>query len=262
MTSFRLDAFASRFGWPDWVAARAPLAIGHRGAAALATENTLAAFAAGADHGADMWELDTQLTADGTVVVSHDDGLARVFGVDRRIRELTAADLAALAGVAVPTFAEVAALARARGTGLYVELKAEDTGLAAWRELAAHGQRFAAFGSFRPPLVRELRDAGCPYPLSVLVPVGADPFAMAEAAGADAVHLCWERASDRPQDLVTADLLAEADRRGLGVVLWHEERPEVIADVMALPVVGVCSDDPALLIAHGRHARNTARSEP
>ena len=64
-------AFAGRFGWPV-EGARFPLAIGHRGASDLATENTLEAFAVASDLGAEMWELDTQLTRDGICVVSHD----------------------------------------------------------------------------------------------------------------------------------------------------------------------------------------------
>jgi hypothetical protein len=55
-----VDDFMSRFGWPAGL--RPPLAIGHRGASAHATENTLAAFGLASDLGAEMWELDTQRT--------------------------------------------------------------------------------------------------------------------------------------------------------------------------------------------------------
>ncbi len=239
-------AIVSRFGWPK--AAQLPLAIGHRGASGHRTENTLAAFVFAADLGAEMWELDTQLTRDGVCVVSHDDHLQRVFGVDARISALTAAELAALPGIAVPRFAEVAALARARGTGLYVELKAPGSGPLVATELLRHEQRFAVLGSFDAAQVRELRDAGCPFPLSILVRVGADPHAAAEAAGADIMHLCWESAGPRPQDLVTPALLDTAFAAGREVVLWHEEREAIIADLVRLPVLGICSDLPELLV--------------
>lgn len=241
------DHFVTRFRWPE--ALRFPLAIGHRGASAHATENTLEAFSIASDLGAEMWELDTQLTKDGVCVVSHDDHLFRVFGVDARISELTAADFADLQGVDVPTFAEVASLARHRGAGLYVELKAAATGILAWRELAANGQTFTALGSFNLAFVRELREAGCTYPLSVLVPLGADPHDAADAAGADIIHLCWERGGDRPQDLVTSEVLARAKRAGREIVLWHEERPTIIKDLVSLPVLGICSDRPELVRA-------------
>jgi glycerophosphoryl diester phosphodiesterase len=56
--------------------AAAPVAAfdlqGHRGARGLAPENTLAAFEAALALGVDTLELDTVLTRDGSVVISHD----------------------------------------------------------------------------------------------------------------------------------------------------------------------------------------------
>jgi glycerophosphoryl diester phosphodiesterase len=238
--------FAVRFGWPA-SGMKFPLAIGHRGASGHATENTLAAFAKASDLGAAMWELDTQLTKDGVCVVSHEDDLRRVFGLDLRISELTAAELATLPGAHVPTFAAVAALARQHHAGLYVELKAAGTGAIVCRELQRHGQRFAALGSFDVSQIRELRDAGCIWPLAVLIRAGADPHALASHAGADIIHLCWENAAPRPQDLVTGALLDQARRDRRQIVLWHEERADIIADIIRLPVLGICSDRPEML---------------
>jgi len=239
------DRFAARFGWPAGLTY--PLAIGHRGASAHSKENTLEAFALASDLGAQMWELDIQLTRDGVAVVSHDDHLQRVFGLDVRISALTAAELAMLPGADVPTFGDVAALARERGAGLYVELKAAGSAVPAWQLLQAESQPFAVLGSFNIGFVRALRDAGCPYPLSVLVPLGADPHQAADACRADIIHLCWERGGERPQELVTEALLARAKRDGRAIVLWHEERTDIIAELVRMPVLGICSDAPELL---------------
>jgi glycerophosphoryl diester phosphodiesterase len=54
-----------------------PLCIAHRGASSLAPENTLASARKALEIGADMWELDVSVTADGELVVLHDDSLAR-----------------------------------------------------------------------------------------------------------------------------------------------------------------------------------------
>ncbi len=57
------------------------LNIAHRGARSLAPENTLAAARKALQAGADMWELDVQMTADGELVVIHDTTLNRTSNV-------------------------------------------------------------------------------------------------------------------------------------------------------------------------------------
>ncbi|MBU0493685.1 MAG: glycerophosphodiester phosphodiesterase [Chloroflexi bacterium] len=59
----------------------APLVIAHRGARSLAPENTLAAARQALAVGADMWELDVSVTADGQLVIMHDDTLDRTSDV-------------------------------------------------------------------------------------------------------------------------------------------------------------------------------------
>ena len=54
-----------------------PLLIAHRGASALAPENTMAAFRLAVEAGADLVELDVRLSADGHPVVIHDAYLSR-----------------------------------------------------------------------------------------------------------------------------------------------------------------------------------------
>ena len=58
-----------------------PLNIAHRGARSLAPENTLAAARKGLEVGADMWELDIQMTADAELIVIHDSTLKRTSNV-------------------------------------------------------------------------------------------------------------------------------------------------------------------------------------
>jgi len=53
------------------------LVIAHRGARSLAPENTLAAAEKGLEAGADLWETDVAVTADGVLILFHDDSLER-----------------------------------------------------------------------------------------------------------------------------------------------------------------------------------------
>jgi len=55
--------------------------IAHRGARSLAPENTLRAAAKALENHADGWELDVAMSADGELVVLHDDTLERTSNV-------------------------------------------------------------------------------------------------------------------------------------------------------------------------------------
>ncbi len=57
---------------------------GHRGNRSLAPENTLIAAQKGLAAGADFWEMDVQRSADGRLIVFHDDDLGRTTDVTDR----------------------------------------------------------------------------------------------------------------------------------------------------------------------------------
>jgi glycerophosphoryl diester phosphodiesterase len=114
-----------------------PLVIAHRGASAVATEHTLAAYRRAVADGADVLELDVHLARDGAIIVSHDATLHRTLGVPRAIAdhglaELRAAVAAQHAGAdpaeLLPTFDDV--VAAFPQTRLNIELKQEATVLA------------------------------------------------------------------------------------------------------------------------------------
>ena len=70
-----------------------PLIICHRGAKNYAPENTLAAFKVALELGADGFELDTQLTSDGHVVVFHDKTVDRTTNGHGKLSKLPLAEL-------------------------------------------------------------------------------------------------------------------------------------------------------------------------
>jgi len=79
------------------VLAGAPLLVAHRGGGGLAPENTMAAFVpARDDWAADMIELDVRLTADGHVVVIHDERVDRTTDGSGPVAAMTLAELQSL----------------------------------------------------------------------------------------------------------------------------------------------------------------------
>jgi glycerophosphoryl diester phosphodiesterase len=89
----------------------------HRGVAAGAAENTIAAFANAIDIGADMIEFDVRSTREGELIAFHD---AQVRGVP--VGTLSRPEIAEAAGVRPPLLAEVLGICAGR-IRLDVELK-------------------------------------------------------------------------------------------------------------------------------------------
>lgn len=100
------------------------LAIAHRGDPIAQRENTLAAFAAAVEAGADMIELDVRCTLDGEAVVVHDPTLERLWGVAKRVVDLRIDDVRALG---IPDLAEAL---RAIPESVHVMVDYEEPGVA------------------------------------------------------------------------------------------------------------------------------------
>ncbi len=114
-----------------------PKIIGHRGAAGLAPENTLASVAKAAEVGCRWVEVDCKLSADGILVLGHDDTFQRTANVERSCWEtplyvLKAFDVGSwfgpeYAGEHIPTLPELVSLLAALNLGVNLEIK-PDTG--------------------------------------------------------------------------------------------------------------------------------------
>jgi glycerophosphoryl diester phosphodiesterase len=112
-----------------------PLIIGHRGASAVAPENTLTAFRLALEAKADGVEFDVRLTKDGVPVVIHDDDLRRTGGVKKRVADLSLAELKEIdvgswkhprfVDEKVPTLSELFELFEGSASVLYLELKSD-----------------------------------------------------------------------------------------------------------------------------------------
>jgi glycerophosphoryl diester phosphodiesterase len=106
--------------------------IAHRGEHRAHPENTLPAFQAAIDAGADFFELDVRTTSDGRLVLMHDRTVDRTTNGAGAVREMTFDQIRALdagakfsprfAGTKVPSFEEALAMAHGK-IGVYVDSK-------------------------------------------------------------------------------------------------------------------------------------------
>lgn len=222
---------------------RSILNIAHRGASGRLPENTVAAFLGAIDEGAAMCELDVQITRDGAVVVIHDDTVDRTTNGHGKVAEMTLAEIKRLdagSGERIPTLDEVLAATAGR-CALNIELKeagCETEVLAAMRKWnALGGSMVSSFDWSALEMLRKLDPA-----VRIGVLAEKDSPAMLERA----VRLNAVAVNPR-YDLVTPDLCAVAHARGLMVLAWTVDVPEMMRMLVGYGVDGIMTNYPGRL---------------
>jgi glycerophosphoryl diester phosphodiesterase len=231
------------------------LNIAHRGASALAPENTIAAFERAVELGADAIEFDIHLSRDGELVVIHDDTLDRTTDGSGPVRERRLGELMRLdagrwfgegfAGQRIPSLDEV--LDRFAGkVALALEIKAgstffpgiEEKVISALRERAAIDQ--AAVASFDHYALRRLKEIEPTIRTAALL-VGRPVSLSALAGPAKADGLALEAS------FVTKTEVEACRAAGLQLAVWVVNDPAQMRHFIRLGVDGIITDRPDLL---------------
>jgi glycerophosphoryl diester phosphodiesterase len=243
-----------------------PIAYAHRGGAAEAPENSLAAFARAVSLGYRYLETDARLSADGVLVCMHDDNIGRVSDRAGAVAELTYAELAAarlrapdgsISDQRIPRLEDVfAAWPTAR---VNVDAK-EDRATAPLADLVARigAVDRVCLGAFSDDRLSELRSrlgAGlCTSlgPLSVKrlrarsvgLRAAAVEGAIAQVPVRTTVHL-----GPLPIRVPIVDrrFLRAAERDGVAVHVWTVDRPAEMNRLLDLGVTGLMTDVPTTL---------------
>jgi len=237
--------------------------IAHAGGLGRAPANTLEALAQAVEDGADVLEVDTQMTADGVLVLMHDDTVDRTTNGSGRVDALTLEQITRLdavfgyegedpdrfmrQGVRVPTLAE--ALAAHPDMRWIAEIK-PDTHEAAKamcdtiRE-AGMGERVMV-GSFHDNAMGHFREI-CPEVATGMASNEALSFYIAARLGLANWHPTRAHALQIPPrasglDVAHPRLIEAAHARGLAVQVWTINEPEDMAALMALGVDGIITD--------------------
>lgn len=223
---------------------RGPLVLGHRGASVEHPENTLQAFAAAGDAGADGIELDVRRSADEVLVLHHDAHLAD----GRLIRDVHSSDLP----TSIPTLGE-ALLGTA---GLFVNIEIKNSPSEAGHD-PDHGLSVAIAGLIAG-MEATARTIVSSFELESLVPIRSlDPtiaLAWLTWGEADPATLIGRAAHHNLQAInphdrqVDRSFIERAHGEGLGVYVWTVDSIDRARELADYGVDGIITNDPRALV--------------
>jgi glycerophosphoryl diester phosphodiesterase len=234
-----------------------PTIFAHRGASAYAPENTIAAFVLAVKQEANAVELDAKLTADGEVVVFHDQNVERTTGSRGRVGELTLAELRKLdagshfdvsfRGEPIPTLSDVF---EAVGKKIFINI--ELTNYASVNDslpdkVAALVSKYdlaewVMFSSFNPIALWRVRRLLPQIPTGLLALQGKNGALARSFLGR---LLAYDALHPYLGD-VTPRLVNKTHHRGCRVHVYTVNQADDMRHLISLGVDGIFTDDPVM----------------
>ena len=230
----------------------------HRGASGYRPENTMEAFELAIRQGADGIELDVHTSADGQLIVIHDETVDRVTDGTglagektlRELRELKVSTSAEPEGIyRIPTLQEVLDLMRTTDMMVNIELKnsicfypgMEEKVLKAVKEMKMEEQLI--YSSFNHYSLLKMKQLDSQVQTGILFSDGwVNPAMYAKNLGINAVH-------PAVYHLKYPQFREEVKRAGLKMHVWTADKPEHIQIVKEAGAEAVITDYPDRAIA-------------
>jgi glycerophosphoryl diester phosphodiesterase len=224
------------------------LKIGHRGAKAHVTENTLASFVKALQMGVNGLELDVHVCATGELVVLHDFTVDRVTNGSGEVHKMPLAELKALVvtgGHTIPTLDEVFDVV-GQQCMVNIEMKGRHTAQPVSdfieRYVAEKGYMYEGLlvSSFQREELQNMSRINPNVHLGILTQASVtQAWEWADEFNAKALHPHFS--------LLTESNVTKAQQAGYKIYTWTVNEPEDIARVKALGVDGIISDYPERL---------------
>lgn len=250
-----------------------PLIIAHRGASAIAPENTLAAFQRAIEDGADGLEFDVRLAKDGVPVVFHDATLRRIAGKNIRLTNVNSDELGKLdvgswfnlkypkkavqkfSSETIPTLTEFLEFLGDYKGLLYLELKCKEaeiqTLVKAVTEIVKNSKLFPkiTIKSFKleavahtNKLLPEVRTAALFAPkIMTLLKKQSYLIEKAQECKADELSLHFS--------LATHKLVESAESQGFSTIIWTADHPVWVKRASEIGLKAIITNNPARLLA-------------
>lgn len=249
-----------------------PLVVAHQGGELLRPSNTMVAFRHAVDLGADVLDADLHRTADGVLVLLHDETVDRTSDGTGAVADLTIDQLRALdfghrfdpdgsatypfrgQGIGIVTVDELFA---EFGAEVRYGIEIKQTGTDAANELCATIRRFdlvdhVLVSSFGQDAIDRFRSA-CPEVATSATEREVTIFYVLHRLGLSGLDRPGYEALQLPersagQDLLSTGVLDDARGWGLAVVPWTIDDPDTMRELLGRGVDGINTNRPDLLI--------------
>lgn len=235
--------------------------IGHRGASAYHPENTMTAFQAAYEMGAEMIELDLTLSKDGIPVVIHDETLDRTTTGNGLVSDLTLQQLKKLdagswfskehSGEPIPTLEEVLEFAKGK-ISVNIEIKPEAVNNNAWGGIEEKAwelvkkyemEDYILFSSFDYRAIAHLKEINVDISAALLYEkqqsANRSPSELVEDYSADAFNCSYKQFSKRWSQ--------EASDKGFPVFVYTVNSERLMQKMIERGASGIFSDKPDVL---------------
>jgi len=215
---------------------------GHRVSLTTDPENTIRSCRRAVSYGATVVELDSHRSADGELIVMHDETVDRTTDGTGRVNDLDLATIRTLraGGEPIPTFLQVV---EAIEVTIQVEIKdplAVEPLIAfllARPELSSR----LVLSSFDDETIRALAEALPEFPRGLITSGYDENITLRSMAlGCTSVYTGW--------DGLSTEAVEALKRHGLAVVVWTVDTPEALEKALALGVDEVSTNRPGEVV--------------
>jgi len=216
------------------------LKVGHRGAKAYETENTLDSFTKAIELGANAVELDVRTSGDGELILIHDDNLKRVFGRDVPVNGATLKELKELTGGRIATLDEALQDIGSKVEKILVELKEvgyEDKVVGTIRKMNLTDR--AIIVSFHEESLAQVRDLDRTIETGLIYTKLKKPLDAALRLDARYIVPLYR--------FVHRANVRKAHKKGLKVIVWTINTEIEARNYRAKDVDGIATDKPDIL---------------
>ncbi len=215
--------------------------IAHRGASAYEPENTLRAIKRALELGADLVEVDVQLSRDGHVVVIHDESVDRTTNGRGYVKDMTLDQLRKLdagLGEKIPTLEEVLDIIKDKAI-LIIEIKAPEAVEKVVRTVEEKEMTEKVIvSSFSQDTVKRVKMLNPKIKTGLIFPF--HPLKLAQLATEAGVEVFFSKYVDKT-------MVREAHKQGLTIYPWTIDDLEEAKRLLGMEVDGISTNKPDLL---------------